>query len=160
VTAPEPGEADALAELTAEVAGLRDLFSRRLLEDRARQELYDQLYRQLEFANGQLARQFVAPLLRELILVVDRIETAARHAAAEDVVESVRLELLDVLDRREVRRMDTTGQPFDPAWHTAVREVAVDTVADRMVTAEIRAGYLVGNQVLRPAEVEIGRAAS
>ncbi|HEY3607234.1 MAG TPA: nucleotide exchange factor GrpE [Pseudonocardiaceae bacterium] len=156
-TPPEQPGPDRLDELIAEVAGLRDLFSRRLLEDRARQQLYDQLYRQLEFANGQLARQFVAPLLRELLLVVDRIETAGRHGTTEDLVDSIRLELLDVLERRDVRRIAAVDGPFDPAVHTAVRQTPVAPDRDHLVTAEIRPGYLFGDQVLRPAEVEIGR---
>ena len=45
-----------VAALTDEVAQLRDLFTRRLLDDKAKGRLYDALHVQLEQANGALAR--------------------------------------------------------------------------------------------------------
>ncbi|HEU0089876.1 MAG TPA: hypothetical protein VFQ77_19880 [Pseudonocardiaceae bacterium] len=81
----EPSE---LAALRDEVAMLRDLFQRRLFEDRARQQMYDELCAQLEFARSDLTEQFIAPLLQELLLLVDRVETLLRAAEMVNPTET------------------------------------------------------------------------
>lgn len=150
---------DPLTTLADEVGQLRDLFHRRLLEDRQRQQLYDELYRQLEFARKGLADEYVAPMVRELLLVLDRIDALAAHVGTEagELLGTVRVELLEVLTRRGVRTVPAVGEPFDPAVHEAVERVPVtDAAADGVVQTEHRSGYLFDDRLLRPARVSVG----
>lgn len=148
-------EALTLSLVAQELRDLRDLFQRRLLNDRLQKQLYDELYKQLEFANGQLSQQIVNPLLRQVVLVIDRIESTA---ADSDIVESIRHELLELLARYNVARLQSIGQVFDPRLHQAVGAVSVaSNESDGVIIREVRAGYLVEDRVLRPAEVEVGR---
>jgi molecular chaperone GrpE len=141
-------------DLAAEVAALRDLFQRRLLEDRAKQRLYDELYTQLEFARSDLAAQFVAPIAREILLVVDRIDGAADD---DDALRSISLELREILHRRGLRPVEALGTPFDPHVHEAVDRVSVTEAADHgRVVAQRRPGYLLDGHLLRPAQVVVG----
>jgi molecular chaperone GrpE len=51
------------------------------------------------------------------------------------------------------------ARPFDPRQHVAVEVVpATDRLPPGTVAAELRRGYLVGERVLRPAEVAVTRA--
>ncbi|WP_020573664.1 nucleotide exchange factor GrpE [Actinopolymorpha alba] len=148
-----------VAQLAEEVAQLRDLFQRRLLEDQSRQGMYDELYRQLRFAQQGLAEQFIAPMAREILLVVDRVDALAAHLASgdTDVLESVRAELLEVLHRRGLREVDATGLDFDPRVHEAVARVPVTSPEDVGRVVEVRRpGYALEDRLLRPAQVGVG----
>ncbi len=68
----------------------------------------------------------------------------------------VRQRLLDVLAAEGVQPMDAQGRPFDPHYHVALEVVrSGDTVPVGTVSAELRRGYLVGDRVLRYAEVAV-----
>lgn len=109
-------------------------------------------------------RGFVADLLE----VIDNLELAldaGRRAAPDDPllkgVELVRQQFLAKLEGIGVRRLEPLGQPFDPARHEAVSVVPVtDPAQDHAVCGIVRAGYLVGDDVLRPALVAVGRRAT
>ena len=152
----------AVRRLSEEVAGLRDLFQRRLLEDRARQRMYDELYDQLAFARKGLVDEYLAPMVREILLVVDRVETAAEQGPAKDraALDSVRAELLEVLLRRGLRRVDVLGEPFDPRLHEAVGRSPVSDPAEAGRVVEVRRpGYLLADRLIRPAQVVVGHVA-
>jgi molecular chaperone GrpE len=158
---PEPLE-QGIGALRDEVAMLRDLFQRRLFEDRARQQLYDDLRDQLDFARAGLAGSVVGPLVQELLLVVDRIAAmgAVGIEDAAEAVESVRVELLEIAARRGVRRLPAAGAPFDPAVHEAVGRSFVPDEFVGIVVEEVRPGFTMGDAVLRPARVTVGVAAT
>ncbi|REF38218.1 nucleotide exchange factor GrpE [Thermasporomyces composti] len=148
-----------ITELAGEVALLREVVERRLLEDEARQRLYDELYRQLKFAQRDLAEQFVAPMAREILLVVDRIDAMTAHLPPEtaEPLTSVREELLEVLLRRGLREVDAAGEEFDPRVHEAVRRVPVESPEQVGRVVEVRRpGYALEGRLLRPAQVAVG----
>src|SRR3989442_15721532 len=96
-------EVDRLASVSEEISQLRDLFYRRLLEDKDKRRLYDELFAQLEFARSAISRQVVGLLLTEICLVLDRIDS---HTAPDEFVESIRAELTELLVRRGVERIE------------------------------------------------------
>ena len=97
-----------------------------------------------------------------------RLDELTRAYAGEDVqgelrslVEGVRLSL-GVLHRRVAelgaQRIQVVGRPFDPHVAEAVDTVPIaDAALDGVVLQEIRAGYRIGERVLRPARVRVGR---
>ena len=104
-----------------------------------------------------------------LLEAADDLERAL-SAVGEDVqgelrslVEGVRLSL-GVLHRRiaavGAQRIPVVGLPFDPHVAEAVDTIPIGDVAqDGMVLQEIRPGYRIGDRVLRPARVRVGRIA-
>jgi len=57
-------------------------------------------------------------------------------------------------------RITVTGQRFDPHLAEAVDAVTVaDPEQDGRVVQEVRAGYRIGERILRPARVRVGRLA-
>ncbi|MDX3661204.1 nucleotide exchange factor GrpE [Streptomyces sp. ID05-26A] len=137
-----------------ELAELRDLFQRRLLNDKLQKQMYDELCRQLDQAGEDRARQILTPVLRQVILVLDRIESSPQCGD----VDSISSELEELLVRQGVSRMACVGTPFTPSLHQAVRVAEVgDAEHDGIVLRELRGGYHHGDKVLRAAEVEVGR---
>ncbi|HEY6739797.1 MAG TPA: nucleotide exchange factor GrpE [Actinopolymorphaceae bacterium] len=156
----EPSGPVELERLTKEVADLRELITSRLLDDRQRQQMYDELYRQLEFARKGLVEQFLAPIVRELLLVMDRIDAMTTgDSSTETELGSVRDELGEILLRHGVRRIDPTGERFDPRVHEAVgREPVSEAARVGSVVQVRRPGYALADRLLRPAQVIVGHA--
>lgn len=147
--------------LATEIGDLRDLFQRRLLNDQVQKRLFEELHNQLDVANGRLADEILGAVLRQVVLVIDRIERPGTRPGEDGLVESIREELLEILARQGVTRIETIGHPFDPQRHQATSVVEVDDPAeDGVVLTNSRAGYLIQDRVLRPAEVEVGRLAA
>jgi molecular chaperone GrpE len=87
----------------------------------------------------------------------------ARPEALRNLAEGVRLSL-GALHRRisalGAERIQAAGQRFDPHLAEAIDTVAVaDESLDGVVLQEVRAGYRIGDRVLRPARVRVGRLA-
>lgn len=103
--------------------------------------------------------------LAELLEVVDNLERATdvgRRGGAGDAllqgIELVQQQFLAKLEGCGVRRIDAVGQPFDPERHEAISTVPTDDPAqDHVVVGVTRAGYLVGDEVLRPAHVAVAQ---
>ncbi len=74
-------------------------------------------------------------------------------------VRMVRDQFLARLEGFGVKRIASAGQPFDPALHEAVTTIpAPDAASDGRVLGVIAHGYRIGDDVLRPALVAVGRS--
>jgi molecular chaperone GrpE len=95
---------------------------------------------------------------------VQRTITAAeRGASAAALLEGIRLveaQFLRVLSGFGLERVSTVGARFDPAVHDAVAVVPVaDSAQDGLVIDELEPAYRFGDRIVRPAKVQVGRAA-
>jgi molecular chaperone GrpE (heat shock protein) len=120
-------------------------------------------------------RQSTENLLRGLLVVADALEEldqrmaevaatslaepgAATLAAEVQRRTGIVLKLLSrSFDSQDLRRMTAVGQAFDVALHCATGVTAAGVGGHDMVEQENTAGYLWGEQVLRPASVVVGR---
>jgi molecular chaperone GrpE len=88
----------------------------------------------------------------------DASEALAKVALLLQGVEMVRQQFLAKLDGFGVRRIETLGAEFDPLLHEAVTSVpAVDAADEGRVLGVIAHGYRIGDEVLRPALVAVGK---
>ncbi len=106
-------------------------------------------------------------LVKELLPSVDNLERAIEHAeqsASEELqqllqgVELVRRELLGVLERFGVTRIDAAGAVFDPAVHEAVAQTPTAEVEPNTVVSVMEEGYQLRDRMLRPARVVVSKA--
>jgi len=110
-----------------------------------------------------------ASLAQVLLDSTDDLERALKAADVSGVWDRGLLNLMDgvrlslaVLYKRigdmGAERMSTTGQLFDPAFAEAVGTVNVtDPAQHGTIIQEVRPGYRVGDRLLRPAQVRVGR---
>jgi molecular chaperone GrpE len=109
------------------------------------------------------ARRGILAELLEVLDNVDRAIAAAREApASADTllrgVELVRDQFLAKLEALGVARIAAVGQPFDAVIHDAVSMAPVaDASQDGIVVAVAKEGYAIGDELLRPAAVVVGR---
>ena len=74
-----------------------------------------------------------------------------------DGVELTERELINVLEKHGVKRIEPLGQKFDPNRHQAMFEVEDASVPSGSVVQVMQAGYLIGDRVLRPALVAVAK---
>jgi molecular chaperone GrpE len=74
-----------------------------------------------------------------------------------DGVELTERELMNVLEKHGVKRIDPLGQKFDPNRHQAMYEVDDPSVPAGTVAQVVQSGYLIGERVLRPALVAVAK---
>ena len=110
------------------------------------------------------ARRAVLTDLLEVLDNLDRAIGAARSTpqtgASETLlrgVELVRDQFLTRLESFGVARIHALGTPFDPSKHEAVSMApAADPSEAGLVVAVVREGYVIGDELLRPAAVMVG----
>jgi molecular chaperone GrpE len=160
-------EEAAASELEADLAKLSQIESER-------DEYLDTLRRvQAEFENYRkrvikeqtaLVDRATSGLVEQLLPVLDSFELALKNldSAGSDDIESVRkgvelvyAELLGVLEKAGLSRIEAEGKPFDPNVHEAVMQEDGD--GEPVVTDVLRTGYTLKGRVLRPAMVKVTR---
>jgi molecular chaperone GrpE len=107
-------------------------------------------------------RAVLADLL-ELVDNLDRAIDAAQGRAPDDPllhgVRMVRQQFLSRLEGYGISEIRALGEPFDPSVHDAITVVPVSSADDdERVVGVVRRGYRIGDEVLRPAMVAVGRA--
>lgn len=111
-----------------------------------------------------LVKRATEDLMEALLPVVDNVERALQQQpAVEDAfVKGVRMvyeQLLAVLTRAGLTPLEAQGQPFDPTRHEAILSVPSADVAENTVVQQTRRGYLLGDRLLRPAQVIVSSGA-
>lgn len=112
-----------------------------------------------ERARGEKA-DFVAALLPVLDNLQRAIDSADRGAfeALLDGVRGTASGFENALNSAGVERVRSVGETFDPELHDAVDTVDVEQDRDGIITTEYSSGYRMGERLLRPARVQVGRA--
>jgi molecular chaperone GrpE len=162
---PESNEAAALAEnlegaLSAEIARVeaeRDEYLEHLRRVQADFENYRK--RMLREQTSHLERA-TSGLIEQLLPVLDAFELALLNAGTEPDklrkgLELVYSELLGVLEKAGLERIEAHGQPFDPNEHEAVMHVEAPDGESGGVLDVVRTGYRLKGRVLRPAMVKV-----
>ena len=104
-------------------------------------------------------------LLVDLLDVIDNLDRALEAAEsrtdAGSLLQGVRMvrdQFVSKLEGYGVRAIAAVGEPFDPAVHEAVSLVPVESSEQEdRVAGVVRRGYQIGDEVLRPAQVAVGR---
>ena len=137
-----------LQQLIAKYRGASDEF------DQARARLRKELSKDVERGRRALITSFL-----EVLDNLDRALEAATDRPDDPFVQGVSLvrqQFLATLEGLGVRRLSPLGLPFDPTQQEAV--AAVSTNGDSpagIVVGIIRPGYLIGDEILRPAQVAV-----
>lgn len=113
-----------------------------------------------KFAVSSFARDLlsVSDNLTRALSVVGDDEKAAASQVWQNLLEGVQMterELLTVLEKNGVQRIDPQGERFDPNKHQAMFEVPDPSQTSGMVVQVVAPGFMIGERVLRPAMVGV-----
>jgi molecular chaperone GrpE len=107
------------------------------------------------------AREGVLRSLAEAILPVAdslgrALEAAEQTEGADNIVEGLRLVEKDfhgALERLDIRPIHAVGHKFDPHYHEAVMQQEAEDAPPNTVLRELKKGFMLGEQVIRPSQV-------
>ncbi len=109
-----------------------------------------------------LKNQANAGLILEMLGVLDDFDRAFEHSG--DSIEHFRggialihSSLLDLFRRNGLREIDAAGKPFDPKFHEAIAEMTKEDIEPGFVAEVVRKGYMLNDQVIRPARVVVSK---
>ena len=135
----------ALEGIRQELNELKDLFVRRLMNDKQKAGLLQTVTDAAQYA-------FIEPFLNDIILLLDRL-----CRTEGELSESVIGELLEILGRRGVELIEVPAV-FDPVTCRALKSEESETLAPKTVVEVLRNGYTFNGKVLRPADVVVSTA--
>ena len=156
---PHAKKTDELERLKQEAKQAKDQYLRTLAE-------FDNTKKRLSREKEEFVRYASETLVRDLLPIVDSLGQALvavdKQADPQAIITGVHLiyrQLLGLLEKEEVKRIPTVGEPFDPHKHEAVAQVeAADGAADDTVIEEVQTGYTMHGKVIRPAMVKVAKA--
>ena len=117
-------------------------------------------------ADERVAREKAAlissllPVLDNLQRAVEAAESGGPQGSLLDGLRGTISGFESVLAQVGAEPIEALAQPFDPELHEAVDTAEVAPELDGQVVAQYSRGYRLGNQLLRPARVQVGRARS
>lgn len=114
-------------------------------------------YQNLEKRVREEKSEWVKSANREVVLrilpVLDTLNLAQQHIKDQGLQVSIQ-QFLDVLKAEEVTKIETVGHDFNPHLMECI---TTEPGEENKVLEEIRAGYMLYDKVLRPAQVKVGK---
>jgi molecular chaperone GrpE len=136
---------DIKSQMERETAEMRQRLMK-TLEDRAKQGQFNFLVTLL-------------PVLDNLNLAINASETDASFEHLLEGVKGTARSFEQALTSVGVEPVASVGADFNPELHEAVDMIPVEFDRDDKITAEYSRGYKFGERLLRPARVQVGKAA-
>jgi molecular chaperone GrpE len=159
---PQRTPHDVIVALQAEAADLKD----RLLRAHAEVE---NIRKRSEREKEETAKYAVTRFARDIVNVGDNFQraidavpagAAEMDPALKSFLEGVTMterELLNVLERNGIRRVQPVNEPFNPHLHQAVMEIPRSDVPSGTIVQVFQAGFMIEDRVLRPAMVGVAK---
>jgi len=100
----------------------------------------------------------VVPLADSLARALDAAE---QTEGAEKIAEGLRLmqdEFYAMLDSLNIQPIEAVGTRFNPEYHEAVMQQPTEDAAPNTVVKELKKGFLLGDELLRPTQVIVASA--
>ena len=154
---------DVIAALQAEVADYKDRWLRAQAET-------ENVRKRYEREKEDTAKYAITKFAREIVNVGDNFQraidavpagAAEREPALKSFLEGVTLterELINILERHGIKRLNPKDEPFNPHLHQAMMEVPRSDVAPGTIVQVFQPGFTIEDRVLRPAMVVVAKA--
>lgn len=157
---PSP-EAARIAELETQLAQARQEASEnwnKFLRERAEMENFRKRQERLAADRVQQQKKI---LLHKLLGVMDNVERALVYQDTLDrqgLQQALRMmlwQMNEVIRGEGLTPVPTVGETFNPYVHEAVEAVENSDQPEGTIIEEVRKGYLLGDETLRPAHVKV-----
>jgi len=153
-------EDDQIAELTAEVAALKDRLVRTYADlENTRKRAERDRQDALKFGATKFARDMceVADNLRRALSSVPEDAGDANLVALTEGVKVTQAALSQIFERHGVKQIEAREQKFDPNLHEAMTEIEIPGAPPGTCVDVIEEGYTLNGRLLRPARVVVAK---
>lgn len=124
---------------------------------------FENFRKRMERDKEELEQRITGKFLERFLPVLDDFERAQAQITpktdGENVIhrsyQSVYRQLVKSIKDAGLTKMETVGQPFDPNYHEAIAQEPSPEYEENIIFAEVRAGYILGDRVLRHALVKV-----
>jgi molecular chaperone GrpE len=129
-----------------------------------RQADFDNYRKRVEKEGRQERHRGVEIVVEGLLPVLDAFDRALASHDDPDYAEYIkgfeliRKQLWDLLAKQGVKRIEATGEQFNPHLHHAIESVQNTELEEGTVVGEMQPGYMFHDRVLRPAMVRVAAA--
>lgn len=153
---------DRVVKLEAEVASLKDQLLRAMAET-------ENTRRRAQRDREDASKFAVSSFAKELVSVADNLRRALDAVPAEGReqdemlkglavgVEATERQLFAAFDRAGIKKIDPTGEPFDPNFHQVMFEIEHTGKAAGTVVQVLQPGYTIHGRLLREAMVGVAK---
>jgi molecular chaperone GrpE len=125
----------------------------------------DETRQRLNRAADERAKREKADFIAALLPVIDNLARAIQAAESggspETIAEGIRgtaAHFENALANSGVESIESVGQVFNPELHEAVDTAPVSPDQEGRILTQYSRGFRIGDQLLRPARVKVGRA--
>jgi len=148
----EGEEVDEIKQLRGELYKKEDKYLRTLAD-------FENYRKRVDRDKARVNAEKERIVLLELLEVIDSFEKALFSFLEDKNLEESLLpvynQLLGVLDRRGIISFESIGESFDPMFHEAILATPSDKYPSGTIIGEIQKGYMIGDEVLRLARVQV-----
>jgi|SRR5579872_154162 len=163
MVSPEAGEVSSLP--ASEDAASQVAAAEALAEEFRQKYLYalaeiENAKKRAQRQADEAAQAFKKRLLLKFLPVLDNLERAMAYRDSDELRAGLAATLRGfegALESEGVTPVLTTGERFDPRVAEAIGTQKAEGVENDTVIAEAQRGYLLGNDVLRPAKVIVAK---
>lgn len=160
-TAADPRD-ERIRQMEDELAKMRDQWLRAVAEA-------ENVRKRAERDQAETARYATTAFARDMVSVLENLKRASESIPPEARSDNEQLkvlgegvdltlqELLSILARHGIQRIDPMGQKFDHNFHQAVVQVESADVPPGTVVQVVQAGYVMHDRLLRPAMVAVSK---
>ena len=125
---------------------------------KARERIQNEFNRRTAKTKSDLASKFI-----DILEIFERaLAIASQKHSFDSLLEGVQLirnQFIAALAEHDVTELNVEGQPFNPELAEAVGVIDVESPEhDQMILEVVNKGYRMGDLLIRPAKVKIGRA--
>lgn len=153
--APKEGKKEKKDPMQEKLDELNDKVMRQMAE-------FDNFRRRSEKEKQAMFETGAKSVIEKLLPIVDNFERGlaaipeeeAKTAFAEGM-QKVYRQLMDELEKLEVKPIEAVGQEFDPNFHNAVMHVEDEEAGDNVVVEELQKGYMYRENVVRHSMVKV-----
>jgi molecular chaperone GrpE len=114
---------------------------------------YQNLEKRVASERGEWLIKANKDLILRFLPAIDFLLLSSIHIKDEGLKLSIQ-KFFDILKEEGVEKIEAVGKNFDPNLMEALRTVAGE---ENKVVEELRVGFKMGDEVIRPAEVTVGK---
>lgn len=136
--------------LNQTIAELNDKYLRSVAE-------IENTRRRAQLDMESVARNRAMSVAEKFLPLIDAINAAGEHNPKDEGIKTLDKAAIGVLAGLGITKIETVGQPLNPAFHNAISvvEKTDESMQPDTIVSEMQTGYMFGDTTLRPAMVTV-----